>query len=237
VNREYQKTVSASLGRVMEMLVFGHAGQPLLAFSTSAGRFFDYENFGVIAALEERIQAGEMQVFCVDSVDAESWYNRQSLPRQRLARQLQYERYILDEVVPAIRARNSDPALLAMGCSFGGYHAVNLAMRHPNTVTGFLALSGVFDLTQFLDGYYDEQCYFNLPMHYLANLADPSYLDRYRQNNRYVLATGWDDRCLAQNQNISAVLSAKSIPHQLHIWDSKDTHDWPTWQKMAKEYL
>jgi len=221
----------------MEMLVFGHAGLPVLAFSTSSGRFFDFENFGMIAALEESIQAGKMQVFCVDSVDSESWYNGRIVPRLRLARQLQYERYILDEAVPAIRARNSDPGLFAMGCSFGGYHAVNLAMRHPQIFTGFLALSGVFDLTQFLDGYYDDQCYFNLPMHYLANLTDATYVDRYRRNDRYILATGWDDRCLEQNQRLSQILSAKTIPHQLHIWDSKQTHDWPTWQRMAKQYL
>lgn len=237
MNREYHKNRSKSLGRQMEMLVFGHAGLPVLAFSTSSGRFFDFENRGMIAALAEKIEAGQLQLFCVDSVDAESWYNRQISPRRRVARQLEYERYILEEAIPAVRARSDNGALLAFGCSLGGYHAVNLALRHPSVFTGFLALSGAFDLTQFLDGYYDDDCYFNLPLHYMANLTDPTYLDRYRENNKYVFATGWDDRCLKQNQDLAAIFADKEIPHQLHIWNVKCSHDWPVWQQMAKQYL
>jgi len=237
VNREYHKGLSSSLKRMMEMLVFGHKGLPVLAFSTSSGRFYDYENKGMIDALAPKIEGGKVQLFCLDSVDAESWYNHRISPRARIARQLDYERYILDEVIPAIRARNNHPSLLAMGCSLGGYHAVNIALRHPKTITGFLSLSGAFDLAPFLDGYVSDDCYYNLPLHYMANLTDASYLDRYRQNNYYILATGWDDRCLKQNQDLAAILESKAIPHQLHIWDVEGTHDWPVWQEMAKQYL
>jgi esterase/lipase superfamily enzyme len=237
VNREYHKGLSARLGRVMEMLVFGHTGHPVLVFPTSGGRFYQFEDHGMVGALAEKIQAGHLQLFCVDSVDAESWYNSRLPPRLRIARHLQYERYILDEVVPTIRGKNDHPSLLAMGCSLGGYHAVNIALRHPETITGFLSLSGVFDLTTFLDGYYDQDSYFNLPMQYLANLNDEWYLNRFKRNCNYVLATGWDDHCLAQNQALGAVLSAKAVPHQLFIWDVHDSHNWPAWQRMAKQYL
>ncbi len=237
VNREYYKGPSACLGRMMEMLIFGHAGLPVLAFPTSAGRFCDFEDNGMVDALAPKIEAGHLQLFCVDSVDAESWYSRLLPPRLRVARHLQYERYILDEVVPAVRGRNDHASLVAMGCSLGGYHAVNIALRHPDTITGFLSLSGVFDLTSFLDGYYDQDCYFNLPTHYLANLTEPWYLDRFKRNHNYVLATGWDDQCLAQNQALATVFAAKAIPHQLFIWDEKDSHNWPTWQRMARKYL
>lgn len=237
MNREYLKANSNRLGRAMEMLIFGDAGLPVLAFPTSGGRFYDFEDQGMVAALAGRIESGQLQLFCVDSIDNESWYNRQIPPRLRVARHLQYERYILDEVAPAVRARNSHESLLAMGCSLGGYHAVNLALRHPDTVAGVVSLSGIFDLTGFLDGYYDQECYFNLPTHYLPNLTDPRYLDRFRRNGNYVLATGWDDQCLAQNRELGAILAAKGIPHRLHIWDKKNTHDWPTWQQMAQRYL
>ena len=60
----------------MELLVFGHAGMPVLVFPTSGGRFFEFEDRGMVAALAGRIDAGELQLFCVDSVDRESWYNR-----------------------------------------------------------------------------------------------------------------------------------------------------------------
>ncbi len=39
------------LHRDMEMLVFGHAGMPLVVFPTSMGRFFEYEDRGMIGVL------------------------------------------------------------------------------------------------------------------------------------------------------------------------------------------
>jgi esterase/lipase superfamily enzyme len=97
-------------------------------------------------------------------------------------------------------------------------------------------MSGAFDLTNFLGGYYDQDCYFNLPTHYLPNLSDPSFFEHFNRN-KYVLATGWDDQCLGQNQNLDRVLSEKNIPHKLYLWDSQNSHDWPTWERMVREYL
>ncbi len=171
--REYHKWHSSRLGREMEMLVFGHAGLPVVVFPTSGGRFFEFEDRGLIGALSGKIDAGRLQVFCVDSVDNESWYNKQVSPRWRIARHVQYEEYLLNEVVPLIRQKNADPHLVSLGCSFGGYHAVNIALRHPDIFSGFLSMSGAFDLTNFLQGYYDQDCYFNLPTHCLPNLSDP----------------------------------------------------------------
>jgi esterase/lipase superfamily enzyme len=190
----------------------------------------------MIAALEGKIESGGLQIFCVDSVDMESWYNRKAAPRRRIARHLQYEDYVLNEVIPLVRGKNGDTHLAALGCSFGGYHAANIALRHPDIFTSMLSISGAFDISSFLGGYYDLDCYFNLPTHYLPNLNDPWFLDRFRRNS-YVLATGWDDQCLGQNQNLDRVLSEKGIPHQLHVWDSPNSHDWPTWQRMVREYL
>ncbi|MGB7135453.1 MAG: alpha/beta hydrolase-fold protein [Acidobacteriaceae bacterium] len=236
MNREYHKGHSERLGREMELLVFGHAGLPVVVFPSSQGRFYEFEDRGLIAAVAHKIDAGQIQLWCIDSVDAESWYNRNVPPRWRIARHVQYENYILDEVLPLLRSKNANPLLISLGCSFGGYHAVNIALRHPDRFTGFLSMSGAFDLSSFLGGYYDQDVYFNLPPHYLANLADPWYFDLYRRN-RYILATGWDDHCLAQNQNLARIMGEKSIPHHLYIWDAWNAHDWPTWARMMNEYL
>ncbi len=236
MNREYHKWHSGRLDREMELLLFGHAGLPVLVFPTSGGRFFDFEDRGMVAAVSEKIGAGQLQVFCVDSVDTESWYNRQIPPQRRIARHMQFEEYLLNEVVPLIRLKNQDARLVALGISFGGYHAVNIAMRHPDVFSGFVSLSGTFDLTGFLDGFYDKDCNAHLPTHYLPEMSDRWLLDHYR-NGSYVLATGWDDHCLEQNETMDRILSAKAIPHQLHVWDSANSHDWPTWQRMAQVYL
>jgi len=234
--REYKKSDSSRLDREMELLLFGHAGLPVVVFPTSGGRFFEFEDRGMVEAIAPRIEAGQLQLFCLDSVDMESWYNQSVPPRGRIVRHMQYEEYVLGEVVPLIRQKNSDPRLTALGCSFGGYHAVNIALRHPDVFTGLLSLSGAFDLSSFLHGYYDQDCYYNLPTHYLPNLTDPWFLDRYRRGN-YVLATGWDDHCLAQNQILDGIMNAAGIPHKLHIWDAENSHDWPTWQRMVQQYL
>lgn len=236
MNREYHKAHSARLGREMGMLVFGHSGLPAIIFATSGGRFYEFEDHGMIGALEGKIDAGQLQVFCVDSFDNESWYNQQAHPRLRIARHMQFEDYILEEVVPLVRQRNSNPRLVAAGCSFGGYHAVNIALRHPDIFTGFLSMSGAFDLSMFLHGYYDRDCYYHLPTHYLPRLDDPWYLERFRRNT-YVLATGWDDQCLEQNQVLDRILNDKKIPHQFFVWDTQNSHDWPTWRRMAQLYL
>jgi esterase/lipase superfamily enzyme len=70
----------------------------------------------------------------------------------------------------------------------------------------------------------------------MANMNDPWYLERYRQNT-YVLATGWDDQCLGHNQRLSELLAIHGVHHQLAVWDTWNSHDWPTWQRMMNVYL
>jgi esterase/lipase superfamily enzyme len=171
-------------------------------------------------------------------VDGESWYNRHVSPRWRIARQVQYDRYIVNEVAPFVRQRNHRPHLVAMGCSFGGYHAVNCSLRHPDVFTGFLSMSGAYDLKNlgFLNGYYDDDVYFNLPLDYLPNLNDPAFLDPMRRRT-YVLATGVHDQCWNDNERLAAAMRAKGIPVRLDVWGDNARHDWPWWKRMVQVYL
>src|SRR6476646_2398703 len=115
MNREYHKGYSQELHRDMEMLIFGHAGRPLLVFPTSMGRFFEYEDRGMIGVLGGKLESGELQVFCPDAVDTESWYNKSVHPRQRVERHLQYERYLLYEFLPFLRYKNPNSRLAVTG--------------------------------------------------------------------------------------------------------------------------
>jgi esterase/lipase superfamily enzyme len=234
--REYYKGFSRQLEHEMEFLVFGHAGMPLVVFPTSMGRFYDYEDRGMIAVLAPKIERGELEVFCVDSVDAESWYNKGVHPRMRAARHVQYERYLLDEFLPFVRSKNSNPQLAVTGCSFGGYHAVNFALRHPDLITQCVSMSGAFDIHQFLNGYYDDNCYFNCPVDYLPGLNDGWYLGHFR-NMRIVLGSSDWDICLDQNVKLSGLLNGKAVPHWLDIYNDHSSHDWPLWHRMAGKYF
>ncbi len=220
----------------MEMLVFGHSGKPLIVFPTSMGRFFDYENRHMIDAVGAKYETGQLQAFCVDSVDAESWYNQAIHPAQRAARHVQYDQYLVDEVVPFVRARNASSELGVTGCSFGGYHSVNFALRHPDIVSDCVSMGGAFDIHQFLNGYYDDNCYYNCPPDFLPNLNNPWFLDRIRRM-RIVLATGETDICLEENRRLSGIMTAKSLPHDLDVWGDGAGHDWPWWERMVQKFF
>jgi esterase/lipase superfamily enzyme len=236
MNREYHKSYSHELGRDMEMLVFGHAGLPLVVFPTSMGRFYEYEDRGMMGVLGGKLDSGELQIFCPDSVDTESWYNKQVHPRVRVARHLQYERYLLNEALPFIRWKNWSPRIGVTGCSFGGYQAVNFALRHPEMVSYCVSMSGAFDIHQFLDGYYDQDCYFNNPQDFLVNLNDEWILGRYREMKIVLGSADWDI-CLDQNFKLSGKLNAKNVPHWLDVWNDHSVHDWPLWLRMAGKYF
>jgi esterase/lipase superfamily enzyme len=236
MKREYHKWFSPSLGRDMELLVFGHAGYPAVVFPTSCGRFYEFEDRHMVSTVQDKLEHGHLQFYCVDSVDSESWYNRDVPPRWRIARQVQYEQYIMNEVVPLVRQQNQYSGLGCLGTSFGGYHAMNTALRHPDIFTAMLSMSGSFDPSNFLRGYYDDDCYFNIPMHYLPNISDSWYLDRYRRNS-YVLATGVHDQCWNDNERMAQIFRNKNIPCRLDVWGDNTGHDWPWWQRMLQTYL
>ena len=190
----------------------------------------------MVDAIRWKIDAGEVQLFCVDSVDSESWYNRNVGARWRIARHVQYDDYIIHEVVPLAKKMNWSPKMATMGCSFGGFHAVTMALRHPDVFTAFLSMSGAFDMGNFLGGYYDQDVYFNQPTHFLPQMSDSWFLDRYR-GNTYVLATGENDQCWDQNERLGGIMRAKGIPVRLDVWRDGTGHDWPWWQRMVQTYL
>lgn len=237
MNREYHKWYSPILQRDMELLVFGPAGLPMIVFPTSMGRFFDYEDRGMIKAVEWSYEGGALQAFSVDSVDSESWYNKQIHPRDRVLRHMQYEQYLIHEVIPFIRSKNPSQDLGVTGCSFGGYHVMNFALRHPDLVTYAVSMGGGFDIHQFLNGYYDDNCYFNSPPDFLPNLNDDWYLSRYRTHTKLALVTGETDICLGENERLAGIMTRKGIPHSLDVWRDGTGHDWPWWRAMAVKYF
>ncbi|MBM3727646.1 MAG: esterase [Acidobacteria bacterium] len=237
MNREYHQWHASGLGRPMELLTFGHGGLPVLVFPTSMGRFFEFEDRGMVDALAGKIDAGYITLFCVDSVDSESWYNKQVHPRARLQRHGEYEHYLLNDVLPLMRGRSGRDRIAVAGCSFGGYHAVNFALRHPGLVTKAVSLAGAFDIRQFVAGYYDDNVYFHNPVDYVANISDPGFFHHVRNGFDLALAVGDEDICLGGNYHFAGLLGRKEIPHRLDVWGNGTRHDWPWWRAMIPSYL
>ena len=232
MQRDYIKEYSPSLGRDMEVLHFGHSGRPLLVFPTSMGRFYQWEDFGVVGAIADYIESGRVQLVCVDSVDGESWYAKDKHPAERVRRHLQYEAYLLGEILP----RMPGGAPVTCGASFGALHAVLLAARHPTRVGGFIALSGAYDTSKWLDGYHDDSVYFTNLMEFLPGLTDEAYLGPLRAQNPKVIATGEHDPNVDDSVKLAGLLREKGVQVGLDIWPGW-AHDWPYWKDMMRRYL
>lgn len=235
MKRTYEKWFSPALERPMELLRFGHAGYPVVTFPTSMGRFFQYEDTGLVARLEEKIDRGELQLVCVDSVDTESWYNETAPPAERGKRHERYDAYVRDEVVPFAQERANRNKIGVFGCSFGAYHAANFAGRHPEVTTKAVCFSGVYDVRRFTDGYWDETDYYNSPADYIANMST----DWVKKLSRveWVIATGEYDTLAPDNRNFGNVLSRQGIPNLTEIWPGVNGHDWEFWNDAVVRLL
>jgi esterase/lipase superfamily enzyme len=248
---EYHKWWSPSLNQDMELKVYGHSGKPVLVFPCQCGRFYEFEDFGMINLLSVFIEQGRIKVFTVDSLDAQSWANPNAHPAQRALRHNDYDRYIVHEVIPFIKGQVlprlwRDPSVagkfdkcLTTGCSAGAYHAANFFFRHPDIFDSMIALSGLYQLSYYIGTYMDENVYFNTPLAYLPNLQDAWFLERYRRS-RIVFCAGqgaWEDTMLADTRAMQAVLENKQIPAWIDYWGHDVNHDWPWWRKQLPYFL
>jgi esterase/lipase superfamily enzyme len=217
----------------MELLVFGERGTPVLVFPTSKGRFYQWEDFGLIAHMAPRIDAGWLQLWCVDSMDDESFYAKHRSPQERIARHLAYERYLLDEAIPAIRAENDVPFLVVAGASFGATHAAMLVTRHPGIAQKAVCLSGAFGVSRWLDDSSDG--YFLDPLAFLPGLSEERLLAPLRETE-IIIATGELDPNVEESKRLAALLQEKGVPADLHLWKGW-AHDWPFWKEMVDVFL
>ncbi|AUC22882.1 MULTISPECIES: esterase family protein [Polaribacter] len=242
MKREYHKWYSQNLEKEMELLVFGFSGEKVLFFPPRMGRFYDYENWKIIASVEQKIKKGELQVYCVDSVDLESFYNSFKDPGYRIYRHIQYENYVIEEVLPFANLQNSNKNIVSAGCSLGAYHAVNIAMRHPTLFSKVVGMSGRYDLTKsngyfkdLLSGFHNDFVYFNMPNQYLKNLDDQNLLNQLSKMN-IILAVGKEDVFLESNYKLCNILQEKGIPHHLFEWQ-EEAHRACYWRTMVNLYF
>jgi esterase/lipase superfamily enzyme len=235
MHREHHHWYSPSLGREMELLWYGNWGRPVLAFPTSLGSCAQNEDNGLIGALRDKIDGGEIQVCCVDAIDSDCWYNDGAHPGWKAFRYTQYDRYLVDEVVPLVHKKSERTDLITFGASFGGYHAVNLAGRHPELVSRVVSFSGIYGIHRFLHGYWDDNCYFNCPDAYLPNMPG-DVADRMRHIG-FVIATGEHDHLVNENRWFAEMLQGKGLNVYSEFWSGVFGHDWPFWREHLRRFV
>ena len=193
----------------------------------------------MIDALVHHIQAGRVKLFCINSVKNDSGCNKGIHPADRVRFQVGYDATVSNEILPFIEdhCKTRGIAITTTGASFGAYHAANTLFQHPSRVRRCLALSGVYDLRRFMDGYYDDNFYFNNPVDYMANLSDGNVI-QYLHQCDIRLATGhgpWEDS--GPTRRMSDILTSRGIPHHLDDWGEQGGHEWPYWKHQMDVYI
>lgn len=244
---EYFKEYSYNLNRDMEFKVYGHAGKPCIAFPCQDGRFFDYESRGLIDSVSWYIEQGKIQIFCVDSVDIDTWSAKWKNPRDRILYQECYYRYIIDEFVPRVYQINTygngggvASGIMAFGCSMGAYHSLNFFLRRPDIFDAVLPLSGIFRAKFFFNEYSDHEVFLNSPVDSLKAMSyNHHYVDLYKRA-RIIICVGqgnWEEECIIDTRDVENEFKRLGVPAWVNYWGYDVPHDWPSWLEQAPHYF
>jgi len=239
MNRELTSWFSPALNREMPIASYGHFGFAILLIPTAAADYLEYERFQLIDAIAPFINSGKCRVFSIDSMNKESWMNNQMLPEHKAIRHNQFNEYVFNEVIPFIRNCTSDETMIyTCGASFGALHAMNLFMKRPDIINGAISMSGVYDLTEYTKGFWDDQVFYNSPVHYIPSLNDNWYLDKIKASHHIHIYSGsgnFEDPEAAKK--FAGILYTKGIWYDLDVWGPDIHHDWPTWRSMLPYIL
>ena len=231
MKEQYHKWYSQQLGMDIEMLVYGDRGYPVILFPTSMGRYYENKDFKLIDSVAWFVNEGLVKIYCIDSIDRLSWYNKGVHPAERVKNHIHYDNMLYHELAPWAMHETGVGKVCVAGCSFGGYHAANFAFRHPDRVSHMYSMSGAFDIKDQLDGFYNDDVYFNNPMDFVQNVSDPAIWQM-----KIILGTSDWDICKDSNLQFSGILNRKNINHWLDIRPNAE-HDWPIWREMFPHYL
>ncbi len=241
---QYFKEYSQNLGRDMELKIWGNAGRPVIFIPCMGGRFFDFENFKMADHWAPWINAGQVTVCGIDTIDSET-FGSQGDPHSRILRHEQWIKYITEEVVPFLtnimRERgcsDDNIGVMAFGCSLGATHAANLYFRFPFLFDSMLSLSGIFSATFAFGDYNDELIYLNSPVDYLPNMKpDHPYLAQYRKHKGVICCGQGDWEYPDTVFQMRDICEQMDIPVWVDPWGFDVNHDWPWWYKQCEYYL
>ncbi len=241
---QYFKKNSASLGHGMEMKIWGTTGQPVLFIPTEEGRFYDFENYGMLDHCAPWIDSGEIMVCAIDPIDGETYFSQKN-PHERILLHERWLTYITEDVVPLLvekvreqKGAREKVGILAFGCGMGGTHAANLYLRFPFLFNGLLSLSGTFSAANYFPTFRDDLVYLNSPVDYLPNMAeDHPYMKAYRRHRGVICCGQGQGEHPKTVKQMRDVCAEKGIPIWVDLWGDDVTRDWSWWYKETEYFL
>ena len=187
------------------------------------------------------IEAGKLKLYCTEGYDRETLLNDEASGPWRIHMIKAYEDYLVNNLVPAIRfdCRNDNIRIAISGISSGGYHAAKMALKRPDIFGWCIGLSGKYDLARMMDGFYNEDVYFNDPMAFVANMGG-DHLEWVRRNAHLTLVVGQgphEGNCLPETHRLCDLLAAKGISHERDVWGHDVAHHWTWWRRQIVHHL
>lgn len=233
------KWYSPRLRQEVSFARWGRFGRPVLLFPTAGGDCEECERMLMIRALSPLIDAGRIKVYSPDSVAGRAWIRDDRTPQYKAWLQNQYDAFVYEELVPAIRTdcRTPDIEIFAAGSSIGALNAVCSLIRHPDAFALAIGMSGTYNLTGWMDGVHTLDLHYFSPIHFLPELPEGDPLSRLRRRF-IILAVGegrWETP--GNSWELARLLGRRGVPNRVDLWGPHHDHDWPTWREMLPKYL
>ena len=232
--KEKHSWVSKYLNKEMELVQYGHYGLAFLMFPATSDDCYEFEKSGALDLVEDFLNKGKCSIFALSGTNFESWLNPEKSGKEKIDGQILYYQYVISEVLPFIFQQCGGPIpIIPIGGGLGAYHSSNLFFKRPDLFYGVISMSGTYNIEHFTNGYFDEECYFNSPIHFLPNLTDEYWLSFLRNKDHIYLLTGSGDYEHPDNlKNMGTVLDSKKIKHHSEFWSNEWHHNWTTWKSM-----
>ncbi len=241
MDKKHERIPSREMGRPMHLWRYGTYGLPLLVFPSAAGMAHEWAAHGMLEALGDLVEAGKLKIYCTESNVAEAWTRRENPAPWRIKRHQAYERYVMTELVPFIRAdcRAETIPIAVAGTSLGAYYSANFSLKYPTIFRWALCMSGRYDTVWLNDGFDNSDIYFNNPMAFVPNL-DGQPLELVRKHLHLVLVCGqgkWETGNIEDTRALAKLLAAKGISHECDLWGHDVSHEWTWWKRQARHHL
>lgn len=231
---------SHHMGRNVYLWQYGDFGRPVLVFPSASGMAHEWEKKRMVEQVAPLIEGGKIKLYCIESNVSEAWTNKDTDPAFRLARHIAYERFVMEELVPFIRADCRTPGIpiACTGTSLGAFYALNAVLKRPDIFRYALCMSGRYDMSRF-NAIRSGDMYFQNPLSYLPGLAGDA-LEAVKSRVQIDLVCGrgpWEDGNWQETQAVARLLDQKGVPNRLDLWGADCDHDWPWWRKQVRMYF
>lgn len=232
---------SYHLNRHMNIKIYGHYGPTILVFPCQDRMCDDFEINGMIHALSSYLEAGKFKLFCIDSIDYETYSNKFGNYEHRAYMQEQYFNYVINEVLPLIYQDNNSYTLpFVAGCSMGATQASIFFFRRPDLFAGVLGLSGIYEPSYFWNFWCNHDVYNNSPVLFLKNMDyNHPYINLYNQR-KIIFCVGkgpWEHLVDWSHYMLKDILQEKGINAWMDTWGDDVAHHWYWWEKQFHHFL